>query len=284
MQKNFEVTEFEDISHLEAIMLRLPTARLEDVQVAGEDAEHYKAVVNDDTKEIETICSDKYNLINHREILEPVVKALRNLGIGVKGKVIVDKGRVYADVFFNDERLSVDVSQERKLNDIVNFGMRFFNSYDKTTSFGAEVIAMRLVCLNGMVKPIALKSIHEIHTGDNKLVVKSIAKLFTTLCEESPKFFDIVDRARKEIVTMKMLEELLTGWKLGEKHIKSILEKAEKADEMNSWDVYNFLTDTISHELQVREKTRETWHRKYANQVLTVPIPEILARRKIAGA
>lgn len=285
MKSNYEVIPFENVARLEAITIgSLPTASLSDIKIDNVDDEHadkFKAVVNDFTHEVESIVSDKYLLVNHRQIFEPVVQAMKNLGINVNGKVIIDGGRIYADVFFDDPRLKIDV--DRKVGDIVNFGMRFFNSYDKTSSFGAEIVALRLVCTNGMVKPIALKSIREVHTGKEKeLVVKSIKKLFEALILECPNFADIVSRARQEVWNEKLLKELLTNWKLGEKHVKNILAIAEKVDELNGWTVYNCITQYVSRNLQVREKTRESWHKKYANKILTTPVQMLITQSKEA--
>jgi hypothetical protein len=47
--------------------------------------------------------------------------------------------------------------------------------------------------------------------------------------------------------------------------------------------VYNVLTDYISHAMEVREATKERWHKQFANQVLTVPMPALLARRKVGA-
>lgn len=281
---DYESREFSNIAELEVIMLGLPTARLEDITIEGKVSERFKAVVNESTNKAETIVGKNYLLIQHRAIFEPVVTAFKNLGVPVKGKVIVDGGKCFANVIFDDDRFRVNVSADSKVNDTINFGMRFFNSYDKTTSFGAEVYALRLICLNGMVKPIALKSIRKIHAGDKKMVIVSIKKLFTTLMEECPKFASTVSIARQNIISMQMLKELLTGWNMGEKHIKNILAKARKVDELNGYSVYNILTDVISHELSCRESTKEAWHKKYANQVLTTPIATLLSRRKIGGA
>ena len=296
MKSNYEVIPFSDLQHFEAISMGLPTATLKNVVVGGKLAEKFKAVVNDSTQEIETICSDKYLLIEHKKILEPVISAMKTLGINVNGKVIVDGGRVYCDMYFDDERFKIDVSNQKfastqeiasknlQKGDIINFGMRFFNSYDKTTSFGAEVVALRLVCQNGMIRPVALKSIREVHTGDKKMVIKSITKLFEALVLESPRFADMVDRARKEIVTEQMLKALLVSWKLGEKHIKNILSQAKKIDELNGWTIYNLLTSYITRELQCRESTKEKWHKKYANAVLNMPIEALIAGGKAKGA
>lgn len=294
MKSNYEVIPFENVARLEAITLGLPTASLSEVEVDGvsdEQNNRFKAVVNNSTHEVETMVSDKYLLINHRQIFEPVVQAMKNLGINVTGKVIIDGGRCYADILFDDPRFKVDVSkgeQMQKLRnhektDIINFGMRFFNSYDKTKSFGAEVFGLRLICLNGMVAPVKLESIREAHTGDKKLVIKSIVKLFERLAEESPKFADVVSRTRQEIVTVKLFEELLNSWKIGEKNIKKILQVAKKQDELNGWTCYNILTDFISHTMQVRESTKERWHKKYANQLLKMPMEALIVRSKAKG-
>jgi len=278
--KRYERVSFNNVAQLEAITLGMDTAKLEEVEIAGKPANRFKAVVNETTNAVEAIVSDKYTLIQHREIFEPVVQAMKQFGIGIKGTITKDGGRCYCDILFDDTRFKIDVAEVRQKGDLINFGLRFFNSYDKTTSFGAEVFAMRLVCLNGMIGMMKIKSIKEIHAGDKKFVVKSIAKLFEALAQESSKFADIVSRALKEIVTEKLLNELLVSWKLGKKHIEAILEKARKLDELNQWSIYNVLTEYITHAMKVRESTKERWHKQYANQILYTPIPALIQKSK----
>jgi hypothetical protein len=127
---------------------------------------------------------------------------------------------------------------------------------------------------------VKIKAIREVHIGDVRIVTKTLSVAIKSLAENSVKFADIVERARKEIVTEKMLQELFAGWKLGKKHIEALLEKAKKIDELNQWDVYNVLTEYITHTLEVRESTKEHWHKAFANQVLNTPIPALIQNAK----
>jgi hypothetical protein len=161
------------------------------------DKDH-QAVVNDRTNKIEAIVSDQYALIQHREAFEPFVAAMRTLGIGVKGRVISDSGRAYIDVRFDDERFQINVSPETQKGDLINFGFRLGNSYDKSTAFYAETYALRLVCLNGMIAPVKIKAIREVHIGDVRIVTKTLSVAIKSLAENSVKFADIVERARKD--------------------------------------------------------------------------------------
>jgi hypothetical protein len=291
--KNNEVTavEFQNIRELDALVLGLDTARLADVFVEDSKDKDHQAVVNDRTNKIEAIVSDQYALIQHREAFEPFVNAMRTLGIGVKGRVISDSGRAYIDVRFDDERFTIDVAEKEEVGrrnvvsppqkgDLINFGFRLGNSYDKSTAFYAETYALRLVCLNGMIAPVKIKAIREVHIGDVRIVTKTLSVAIQSLMAESVKFADIVERARKEIVTEKLLNQLLVGWKLGKKHITAILEKARELDELNGYSIYNLLTSYITHNLQVRESTKEMWHKQYANPILHTPIPALIQKIK----
>jgi hypothetical protein len=127
---------------------------------------------------------------------------------------------------------------------------------------------------------VKIKAIREVHIGDVRIVTKTLSVAIQSLMAESVKFADIVERARKEIVTEKLLNQLLVGWKLGKKHIEAILEKARELDELNQWNIYNILTNYITHQMQVREATKEMWHKQYANQILSVPIPALIQKIK----
>lgn len=280
MKNEVTAVEFQNIRELDALVLGLDTARLADVVVEDSTDKNHMAVVNDRTNKVETIVSDQYALIQHREAFEPFVNAMKTLGIGVKGRVISDSGRAYIDVRFDDERFKVDVSDNPQKGDLINFGFRLGNSYDKSTAFYVETYALRLVCLNGMIAPVKIKAIREVHIGDVRIVTKTLSAAIKSLMDESVKFADIVKRARKEIVTEKLLNQLLVGWKLGKKHIKAILEKARELDELNGYSIYNLLTEYITHTLEVRESTKEMWHKQYANPILHTPIPILIQKTK----
>ena len=78
-----------------------------------------------------------------------------------------------------------------------------------------------------------------------------------------------------------LLNQLLVSWKLGQKHIDAILAKARELDEMNQWNIYNCITQYITHVMEVRESTKERWHKQYANQILYAPIPALIQKSKV---
>lgn len=278
--ENYRNAEFSNIRELDALVLGMDTAHLADVIVEEKTDKKHMAVVNDSTQKIEAVVSDRYCLISHRKAFEPFVNAMRNFGIGIKGKVTTDSGRAYIDVRFDDDRFKVDVADKSKMQkgDVINFGFRLCNSYDKTSAFGIETYALRLVCLNGMIAPVKLKAIREVHVGKISIVSKTLKVAIESLMSESEKFADIVSRARQEIITEQMLKALLASWKLGEKNTQKILSMAKEIDELNGYSVYNLLTNFISHVMTTRESTKEKWHKKYANAVLNTPIQTLIAK------
>lgn len=283
--RRYETHNFENAQRLQALAMGMDTARLEKVSIMGREEPRFLAVVNNATGDVESLVSDKYTLIQHREIFQPVIDAFIALGIKISGKVTYDKGRCYADIIFDDERFKVDVADRSKMKkgDVINFGMRFFNSYDKTLSFGAEAYAVRLVCLNGMVSPVNIKAIREVHAGDKSFVAKSIGQIVKALAAESPKFADVVARTRQEIVTEAMIRELFTAWKMGAKHVEALMKQVKKLDEKNGWEIYNVLTAYITRSLEVREASKERWHKQYANKILAEPISQLIVKAKAKG-
>jgi hypothetical protein len=288
-----ESSSFSNVAELETLVLGMDEAKLVSVSTFDDGnhdatekvAEEYRGVWNTSRNLLEAVVSDRYHLIENKIAFLPVVDAIRKFGIKIKGKMLQENGRSYIDILFDDERFKLDVADKSKMQkgDTINFGMRFGNSYDASMSFYAETFAIRMVCSNGMIRPVVIEDIRFVHMGEPEVISSAILKTFEALIIECPKFRDVVERTMKDEVTEALIQEYLNVCKLGKRNIEKLLEKARKVDAKTQWDVYNVLTEYITHDLQIMESSRESWHKNVATPLLEKPI-EVLIQRKKKGA
>jgi len=276
--------KFNGLEELQEIIKGLDRAEIREVYVKEPVSNFYKkqkcvAIWNVDRNELEAIMSDKYVLVQHSDAFFPLIQAVQSFNSEVFGFVNNEGGKVFIDVLFNDDALSINPLDEHK----INLGFRASNTYDGSGAFIVQAFAYRGYCQNGMLfGRQSLAQSYQIHRGKVSIAV------FTEIMH---KLQDLVPLIRKNINSAILdefefneLPEILQGYGLGKRSLikvqEKILENAglEVKDKLNRWDVYNGITSYISHDLNERiEITRQRYH-KIAEKVLITPIASIKRR------
>lgn len=109
-----------------------------------------RAVVDYNTGNVLSICSDKYVLVHHEDILNEVLHETTKLTTALGDPQILVR------MMNGGARMTYTIhwpaaAKDVKLGDPVAPLFRGFNSYDTSWKMGSEYGAMRLVCTNGMV-------------------------------------------------------------------------------------------------------------------------------------
>jgi hypothetical protein len=217
------------------------------------DADHYKAIVERDTKKVFCIATKDYQVIRHEQAIDQVEEAILDtpeLGkYSVKTEFYNDKGRMRRTYVFPD--ISVEIAK----NDTVNPEIQLFNSYDTTWPFIILLGAFRLVCSNGLVIGEKFLHIKKRHVFDfeqiqlNKQVSRAL-KRFELQGEEWKKW-------RNRQLTKAIYTNIMTAMKFGnnatEEIDQRITQKADSYDDysdfpiMNLWVFFNVITWYITH-------------------------------------
>ena len=109
--------------------------------------ENYKAIIGENGKVYDIVSKD-YKLIEHGDLVNIVLDILesKNLEvIDVEPVVSRDGAKMFCNITFREAEI---------VGEIVRFGIRVTNSYDRSLGINILGYGLRLVCKNGMVAPI----------------------------------------------------------------------------------------------------------------------------------
>lgn len=128
----------------------------------GERIEGNCCVVRTDTNTVLGVHGSRYKLVKHEDIIERVYDAVREADITndfeIRFKYADNGAKMRGEVVFPD------LTIQPKVGDISQFRVSFFNSYDASWSFSLAANALRLLCMNGMVRPEPTASYKFKHT------------------------------------------------------------------------------------------------------------------------
>jgi len=205
------------------------------------------AVVRTDTKKDIAIVSDKYKVVPHKEVLD-VFHDLKNVK---EESISVCKGGalMFGNFSIGDKRNKAEVG----VGDIVQFGMRVFNSYDMTTGVGFEITALRLKCTNGLLVPsqvarFSFKHFEKVDVGALEQEVVGRLKGSLEVVNEWDKWLKI--KPTEPRIT-KFFEDL-PG--MGERDSAKLLKDSLALKDRNVWQIYNVVTAHLSHGLNFRKE------------------------------
>jgi len=264
--------QFSDIKSLETQVLNFHKHSEKNVFVNlnGDfsQAENFKGIYNETTQKVDGILTQRYKLIRHTDAMIPLVDMLRQLGLTeVSGYTFCNGKRAYAMVWFEDTSRQIEV----KKGDIIKLGILVSNSVDGTLAMWGQVMGLRLICMNGMVTENLIKSFNKIHLGEGSITEEAGAffkDLIINITQHSEILRDIIGRNIGEMINSKIYDEILNGINLPEKHIKAILENLKEFDSVSKWDLYNHVTEYITHQLARGSLERRLTMLKFANKIL----------------
>ena len=113
------------------------------------DRSGYFMNIREDNDEIVGWTTERYGLVNHKDVISFADNAFANRNIAVERKVIVTEGgskmRAQYDLIGDDFQAEVP-----KVGDIVGYRLTAQNSLDRSLRLAYELGLLRLVCTNGM--------------------------------------------------------------------------------------------------------------------------------------
>lgn len=230
----------------------------------------WKGIYNIDKKKMATIVSDRYKLVQHKQVVNSVVDAVLNLGIKATARVRDGGNRVFVDLTFTEHKLPVSAGEEFMA------GVRIINSYDRTTGIIVAPRYLRCVCNNGMVvnkiiKGYAIKHSKKM-TQDFELTVQRLLK---RMISEHDSFKLIVEDCIGDSIEWELMEKILKSLVMSKKHIDKI--KALLPSKPSRWDLYNAFTEYVTHDAQVRPNVEARLQTK-AQKVLVTPLRTLMPK------
>lgn len=275
------ITEkFNDIQELETQVLNFHKHEVKEVFVKlnGEfaQAKNFKGIYNLDTSEVDGVMTKRYNLIKHGDAILPLVDTIKELGLtGVSGYTFCNGKRAYTMVWFEDVERQVEVQK----GDIIKLGILIGNSVDGTLALWGEVMGLRLVCMNGMTTEHIIQSYRKVHLGKENIAEEAgqfYKALIVELTQHSEILKDIVSRNVAEMINSKLYDTILSGIGMPETHVQKILEELEGSDKISKWDLYNKVTEYITHLMAKGSLERRLTFLKSANKILIMETQQFI--------
>ena len=266
VEKEGDSSDFRDkLSELE-----VPTHEID------EDAESDAVLIyNRDTGKLASQGTPQYDIIQHREAIEPVAEALEELGLDVKGRIKVrNEGNVIQYIGQTGREFTVN-------GEDYGIGFQLVNTYNKSSSVSLKGFYIRQVCSNGMIGRVDLGvgELRRQHRGEVE-IVERYKEWFQNLLD-TEKVQKIISQAQDDFFDREDIIRVLGNVDLPETKYDEIAELIEPNSQQNvsvpegkvtRKQLYDAVTNYITHELEgVAVTTEERYHRK-AVQILVQDI------------
>ena len=121
------------------------------------------AVVNQDSGRILGVHTSSYQIVSHKEVWDSIAQGITQTSLPKNISVEYQTTDPFASAFRADFVFD-DLVIEPKVDDIIKYRIRFYNSYDGTFSINIQAEGLRLWCLNGCTTPHAVSSWRARHT------------------------------------------------------------------------------------------------------------------------
>jgi len=220
---------------------------------SGVPIPHRVAIKNPDTDEVLEVVSDKYKIVQNRDLLNAIMPVVEDLGMNPEPTIRTAKNGAMTFFKFHGNANVGKLSTEIQVGDIVRFGAEFFNSYDKSIRLGFHITAERLACLNGMVVPGTIQEIFVRHVGS--VTADSISTKLENFFDDTAIATRMWQRWGLTHPEDNNVEIFLTK-NLGKHNAADFLKKYnELPDERKTlWELYNIVTYHITHDMKTRKE------------------------------
>lgn len=252
--------------------------KLEELEVPtheiDEDAESDAVLIyNRDTGKLASQGTPQYDIIQHREAIEPVVEALDELGLEKNGRIEVRNGG-------NVVKYTGQTGREFEVNgEKYAIGFQLVNTYNKSSSVSLKGFYVRQICSNGMIgrENLGVGELRRQHRGDVE-IVEEYKEWFENLLE-TDRVQQIISQAQSDFFDREDIIRVLGNVDLPETKYDEIAELIEPNSQQSleipegkvtRKQLYDAVTNYITHELSdVAVATEERYHKK-AVQILVL--------------
>jgi hypothetical protein len=239
-----------------------PSAKLIQIYDSnGNRINGHKAVVNTvNEREVFSVVSDAYKVVQHDEVLDSINKSVSALGLRAESKITeMDNGaRIHAELIFPDVEISVGGK------DACKFRCIFDNSYNLTTGLRMIIGAFRLVCTNGLMVgekwgAFYAKHLQSLSVGRLEMCLQHGVKTFQTKVrdqyesmaatpltpDQARAFFEECLAEEKKVIPIKYLEAMINGGEI------------DKVNSVQSvWNLYNLAGEVLTHDKEISIDSR----------------------------
>jgi hypothetical protein len=227
----------------------------------GEPLEAYRGVRRRDTSQVVSIVSDRYQLVQHREVAEAVHaigEALEQPNLDTTAPTFPrEQIRLFAGGRRMEIRLVVGTRYELAPGESVYPGVRVMNSLDGSWAVRAEGTGVRIACANQLYAGMhSLVELREVHLSSETDLMAMLQKAIHTILGRFRDALSIYADAMGEEVLAEDVTPSLVAAGLPRVYASTIGARAEAQASHNAlltrWSAYQVATEVLTHEVGPR--------------------------------
>lgn len=218
----------------------------------GRQVEGFHAVQSEVSDVVYSIPTTRYHIVQDEEVFRPLYDYINETNIKPIGRFDgVGTGRTNGHIILANPKFKVQLLQE--YDDYIMLGVRAWNSYNRETTFGAEVFGVRMVCVNYNLWGDILGKFKFTHKSTCDIILERYNFLIKTMLDNIPILQNLCRSAFGTEIPKSEIEDLLWGAKMPIGCIDAMLDKPTQYEPMieklgiNAWTLYNACTAYLTH-------------------------------------
>jgi hypothetical protein len=215
--------------------------------IYGQPDKKYRAIVGSQTLKAYSIMSDRYEPVQHADVLEAMALASIETGINIFGSVSDVDGRMHAHAWFADPSYRVQLLKEE--TDPFMLGVRVYNSHTGVSGFGAEIFGIRMICTNYNAWGASMGKIGWNHRVKGEDIIRGFADVVERCIDNVPVLADRMSAMADADITIDEAAALLWGISLSPSQVDAVIGNRRalnpeiKGDgKISIYDIYNAST------------------------------------------
>jgi hypothetical protein len=257
---------------------------------SGEVLESYRGVEREDTGTVVSVVSDRYGLVQHRDIaraVHAVGQALDKPDLQVETlranpHFKAENIRLYAQ----GRRMEVKlvIGQKFKLDAQNEFypAVRVFNSLDGAWAVRAEAFGVRLACTNQLFAGArSFLEFRELHLSSPSDLLGQMEKAIYEALDHFDGALDLYAQAMEQHIPVTEFVPALEGAGLPQRHVKGMAAGLPDHfgsvvwGEISRWDAYQLATSHLTHQVHVNPERERQFERAAARALLLTEGPAL---------
>lgn len=219
-----------------------------------------KVIIRDDTERVLGVVSDGYNVLSHKDALDPIIESLEKYYSNIHKSIHLTKNgaRLYANLYLKDfdDFGVINVNRHDRIDKCWP-GITVINSLDGSQKYRAELSLFRLVCTNGMTIPYAVHTSFSTRHSKNSSFDVEIEKLLKII--EDPNTFEFINKLYLHEGPRKdnedsVIEEVNTvcnadGCHFPNRYANDVVNYYRNCEDGDSlWNFYNSFNSVLEHD------------------------------------
>ena len=249
----------------------------------GETLEAYRGVQRQDTKEIVSVMSPKYGLVQHADL----VRALHAVGEALDKPEIPDAGlaasarftRESIKLYSNGRRMEMKlvIGKQFKVDGENTFypAVRLLNSIDGATAVRMEAFAIRIACCNQLhASARSFLEFRELHLASAEDLLGQLQRATHEILDHFEDCLETYVSAMHETMPLVEFVPSLSAAGLPARHVERMAQQLPEYfgstlwGEAPRWDLYQIVTSDLTRNVDVNPQRERQFERAAARALL----------------